>query len=168
MIVMEEERGTDKRLDDPEGEMSENLDWVSQRFDRVDAEMKAGFDRVNAEMKAGFDRVDAEMEAGFNRVDAEMKAGFDRVDAEMKAGFDRVDERFERVDAEMKLRFKEVDHRFDRVESDIKELRGGIETLHADNKEMLRVMSQGFTMGYAITIGGLATIVAALVGLTAF
>jgi SpoU rRNA methylase family enzyme len=55
----------------------------------------------------------------------------------------RVDERFDRFEQEVTLRFQQVDQRFDRVEADIRELR-------------------------MLMIGGFVTLLAAIIGTSAF
>jgi len=67
----------------------------------------------------------------------------DQFEKHVDERFDRVDERFDRFEKEVNLRFQQVDQRFDRIEGDIRELR-------------------------MIMIGGFVTLIAAIIGTSAF
>lgn len=85
------------------------------------------------------DQFEKRVDERFDRVDER----FDRFEKEVNLRFQQVDERFDRFEGEVNLRFQQVDKRFDRVEADIRELR-------------------------VIMIGGFVTLLAAIIGTSAF
>jgi uncharacterized protein YPO0396 len=100
----------------------------------------------------------------------------DDLKGEMNGRFDQVDKRFDRVEAEIKETRDELKGEIKglRVElkGEIKELsdevKGEIKELRDDNKAMLHAMNQGFARIHSNMLIGGATIVAALIGSTAF